>query len=187
MVSCSAASFYPLSSRALESTVWSWRRFVCSECLAISWKTQQISALPPLLRAWDPQPGPGCHLPRAWRLRAAAGPQTPAAVNASAGTEGLGTALCFLGWRALLRAHFMAALELPTLQPLQAPGKPPPQPCQSPKVLLFPCCTLTCLPPSQRRNTSNPKVIYLAVGDLQSKVTFPSYCTLKACHSFLLQ
>lgn len=30
--------------------------FVCSECLAISWKTQQISAFPPSLRGWDPQP-----------------------------------------------------------------------------------------------------------------------------------
>lgn len=32
--------------------------FVCSECLAISWKTQHISAFPPLFRGWDPQPWP---------------------------------------------------------------------------------------------------------------------------------
>lgn len=171
--------------------------FVCSECLAISWKTQQISAFPPSLRGWDPQP---------WLLGATSleqggweqqGLRHLLTVIASAGMEGLGTALSFLGCTALLRARFMAALELPTLQPWQAPGKPPPQPWKSPKFFCFPgALWLACHLLREETwatqelfiwlwETCRPKLFSLPTAHLKLSIVFSYNSQLSVCLVFL--
>lgn len=89
MVFCWATSFYSLSSITPESILSDpGIVFVCSECLAISLDTQQISSFFSLIWwFWSLDLDPRYHFPWAWR------PSVPASMQ----TETFETPLCFLG------------------------------------------------------------------------------------------
>lgn len=128
--------------------------------------------------------GPGSWVAWAWRLSVPATTQL-LPVNTSTGTETLGTALRFLGRCVLLWALFMVALVLPTLQPLQAPGKPPLWPCQSPEV-----CFPVTLWLAYHLLTEGPYPtwdLFNCLWDICRWKVFSLPTAVKACHGFLLQ
>lgn len=182
MVFCRASSFYPLSSRALESIVWCWRR-LCSECLAISWKTQQISAFPPLWRGWDPQP---------WLLGATSlecggwvqqqGLRHLLPVNGRPGNcivlpgmQSTLTSTLYGSFSALNFTAFAGTWESSSM----ALSKP-----QSSFVFLL----HSDLPATfSEKKHVQPKGYLSGCGRPADQNYFPSHCMVKTCHGFLLQ